>query len=763
MKKKGFTLIELLAVMVIIGILLTLTVSAVSRYMNKGKRTYYLGLESNIKTSGQEYMSDYKSLLPREIGNTSVITLEELVSNKYIDNVVDEDKNTCSGSVTVEKTAKQKYEYYVCLQCGDNYTSDKENCEKIGTNKENKNYLIELNGGSTTVVNQCDEFSLPTASVYRVVDGEKTLVTDSLLPSPKSVDTTILGETTVKWMYRYKSLGKVVRVQDKVSPTKPVIQLTTISGTTYNGKNEDGTLNITNQDINIMVTSKDYACIDKHPTLEGSGLDSIQYKVEGTDKWNKISTNKTTTKTKLNKTLYGKVKLKTVDKYSNSSEISTFEIYMDKSKPSKTIVTYLGGSNTHKYQNNYKLQLESTDDIGVAYFEIDWNNDGIADTTTSSTFIPWDEFDKCNTRFRAVDIAGNKGEWSDENHIHMDTTAPEKTVVNLNGYTDGSWTNKNVTQTYTSSDSLSGVDYYEYSYNKTKIEGTTKDSWEMKTDGKHILYARAVDKAGNRGIWSEAYSINRDTVSPTCTLKVSNNPNKVGEWYVSDVNIDFDTKSDDLSGIGTFNIDVNNITTNTNADGQVITGTITDNASNSSTCTINVKADINSPVISAKSNPIGLGTQDYTFTSNVNVTFGPLGGTTTCDPAASKKTGTYDVVCTASGNNGKSSTVTFKAGHSYSATPIYHTHSSSCYGTKKCGHWDFVSGPGACGGCNNTFKCNGCGQQKTIWSVADSNGSGWGAGDHYVEYIACGKSTSTVVGYSCPNGGTLSGATCYFN
>jgi hypothetical protein len=60
--------------------------------------------------------------------------------------------------------------------------------------------------------------------------------------------------------------------------------------------------------------------------------------------------------------------------------------------------------------------------------------------------------------------------------------------------------------------------------------------------------------------------------------------------------------------------------------------------------------------------------------------------------------------------------------------PVYHFRQKK----NKCGHWKFISGDGASqSGCYNTFRCTGCGREERIWSVADSNGSGWGAGDHY--------------------------------
>lgn len=188
---------------------------------------------------------------------------------------------------------------------------------------------------------------------------------------------------------------------------------------------------------------------------------------------------------------------------------------IDKTAPGGTSITYNGGSNSCSWKNNYNLTLSSSDSqSGVSYYEIDWSGDGNANTTTGWNFIPWNGWNACNTRFRAVDAVGNRGAWTGGQHIHMDTQAPTQVTMNLNGYSSGAWTNGNVTQTASASDNV-GIAYYQYSHNGSSVAGTFPNPWTINWDGQWNFYVRAVDHAGNAGAWSNVYTIRRDTAAPS--------------------------------------------------------------------------------------------------------------------------------------------------------------------------------------------------------------------------------------------------------
>lgn len=104
-----------------------------------------------------------------------------------------------------------------------------------------------------------------------------------------------------------------------------------------------------------------------------------------------------------------------------------------------------------------------------------------------------------------------------------------------------------------------------------------------------------------------------------------------------------------------------------------------------------LKIDKEPPNIRAINNPKNLGNEDYKFVDNIIATCGVSGlEGVVCIPPESKKTGVYDVNCTATCNNGLSSSTSFKAQHSYNApyaTTIEtgsHSVTHKCYFTSDC-------------------------------------------------------------------------------
>ena len=189
---------------------------------------------------------------------------------------------------------------------------------------------------------------------------------------------------------------------------------------------------------------------------------------------------------------------------------------IDKTPPGGTSITYNGGSNSCSWKNNYNLTLSSSDSqSGVSYYEIDTNGDGNADGTTGSNFIPGNGWSSCAARFRAVDNAGNRGAWTEGQHIHMDTQAPNTPSITYNGGSNScSWKN-NYNLTLSSGDNV-GISYYEIDVNVDgNADGTTGSNF-IPGNGWSSCAARfrAVDYAGNRSGWTDGQHIHMDTQAP---------------------------------------------------------------------------------------------------------------------------------------------------------------------------------------------------------------------------------------------------------
>ena len=192
---------------------------------------------------------------------------------------------------------------------------------------------------------------------------------------------------------------------------------------------------------------------------------------------------------------------------------------------------------------------------------------------------------------------------------------------------------------------------------------------------------------------------------------------------------------------------------------------VKDNVNNIGKNKTTIKIDNILPLIKAKNNPLSLGNGSYKFTDNLNVTYGPTGGVAECNPANSLGTGTYTVTCTATGNNGKvakdATGVTFTTRHSYAAVYV----SNTCYRDENynphscCVRYGATDDGGCCswswdGGCNSTG--GNCTPSQTCdrWGCQECKEYGTCYDKRSVPY-ECGR-------YTCPNGGSLSGTTCYY-
>ncbi len=203
----------------------------------------------------------------------------------------------------------------------------------------------------------------------------------------------------------------------------------------------------------------------------------------------------------------------------NVSGTSTYTVTkIDTSVPSVPTITYNGGSNSCSWKNNYNITLTSSANSGIHHYEVDWDNDGVVNITTGNNFIPWDGYSSCTTKFRAVSNSGVASEWTDVNHIHMDTSAPGVTTITYNGGSNScSWKN-NYNITLSANDNV-GIAYYQIDVDNNGTADATTASNFVPGNGWSTCTARfrAVDHAGNVGEWTENQHIHMDTERPTHT------------------------------------------------------------------------------------------------------------------------------------------------------------------------------------------------------------------------------------------------------
>ena len=321
-----------------------------------------------------------------------------------------------------------------------------------------------------------DNSTWSTYSSALTIDSNKTIYA-------RSIDSTNQGSDST----RVASLA--VTNIDKTAPNTPTIA----NPTNGNWTKTDFALTLSSSDTQSGIAYYQYS-YDKQTWNTYANSNKNQF----------VTTNFSAQRNQL-------VYIRCFDYANNVSNISSTYIRIDKTGPTTPSVTYNSGANSCSWKNNYNMNLSSTDaGCGVDHYEVDWTGDGNSNGTVSANFIPWNGYSSCNNRFRAVDKLGNVSDWSSVHHIHMDTEAPSKTSINLNGYTSGTWTASNVTISASATDNI-GVAYYQCSHDISNESNAYNipNPWTISWDGWWTFYIRAVDHAGNVGAWSDAFVINR--------------------------------------------------------------------------------------------------------------------------------------------------------------------------------------------------------------------------------------------------------------
>ena len=117
---KGFTLIELLATIIILGILVTIVLFSANKLIKTSNLEYYNTSEKMMILASKDYFADYRSYLPKEVGEKTRVLLSALVLEEYIDMIKDVNENDCNKTksyVEVEKTSDKDFLYKAHLVC----------------------------------------------------------------------------------------------------------------------------------------------------------------------------------------------------------------------------------------------------------------------------------------------------------------------------------------------------------------------------------------------------------------------------------------------------------------------------------------------------------------------------------------------------------------------------------------------------------------------------------------------------------------------
>jgi hypothetical protein len=324
------------------------------------------------------------------------------------------------------------------------------------------------------------------------------------------------------------------------------------------------------------------------------------------------------------------------DKAGNTTNADSAPVNIDRTAPT----TGISGVSNSWTNGNVTVSLSPSDNLsGVAStsYAIDGNP-----PQTGTSFTLSAEGDHTVTLF-STDKAGN-AEATQTAHVKIDKTAPTiGHAFTPLSYTDGAWTNGNVTVTFNCADSGSGLASCTAPITKS-TEGASQQ-----------VIGTATDNANNSATDTAVVSI--DMTAPTISAGRSPDANANG-WNNSDVTVSF-ACGDALSGVATCPA------TQTLGEGtnQSASGTATDAAGNIASANVSgINVDKTDPTLSgaAASAPNGNGW----YSGDVTVAW-------TCSDAPSGIEGTCpgNSTVTGEGNNlSASTTVSDRAGNSMNAT-----------------------------------------------------------------------------------------------
>ena len=628
---KGFSMVELLAAVAIMGVLATIAIVSVSTVLENAEEKHYETQEKNMIMAAQSYAQDNRNILPKAIGDTRVITLEELQRSKYIGNVVDRGKKNCEqGSVTIFKYSKDGYSYRTHLVCP---------AKTIGNDPS------ESMDGPKVKLNVAGSYKDP-------------YFTYSVEPRDANDDGKIIS-------YSYKVYNKGVLVRD--SGTVQVSKASSIDEKRVSLKEfVPGEFKVVFTASNhyggtTTVTSgeKDFddpdgpQCGEVRPKREEwQDVDEVTLTItcndtSGSGCARELFTQHFTAESKSN--------IITISNNLGKKTNCVVDTYIDRTPPTKpTIVNQYENTWINK---SYTLKITASDAVsGVAYYQYRFPNSAIASekewTTWETSKRTYDQSVSGNYVFTTPELTDERSEYIEvrscdqanncsdaaQSMIKIDKTTPSCTVTRNIASPNGtnSWYKTNVTLTLNTTDhkgsrataKVSPL-YYALTTGGEQYSSSPLTTVLTKEQGNTagvVWKGYIKDEAGNKASCTDA-NLKIDTTLPSCQVNFSGTTGDNGWYKGSNVTVSL-TKSDggnstlDSYGLTTSSSVTYNATTSGtqgNTTGTTWYGYVKDKAGNTANCSKALKVDTVAPACTL--NKSGTWNANGFYTSKVTVSF----------------------------------------------------------------------------------------------------------------------------------------------
>ena len=519
MNKKGFTLVEILGVIIILATILAIAMPKITdtiyeaqykaftndvnelhgitklEYNNKNEyRTYYFedGKQVNIEEVGK---LDFKGDNP---GRGYI----EIYQNGDIEfYLVSKNEKFCASKSVNEETATIQ------------------NCGVVdSTKKENFNletsYISTTNSILVTLIPKNGEKDVVITDYYYRLDNGKIINSSKANHLFKKLKNTDENGNAKKYNITVKACSKSGTCKEE----KKKITMQLIDDIEY-------TLSTTDW-------SKEKTITFKYPDLKDTEGNSIGI--------NEISTDLGKTFTKYTGEITVKEDTTFVARVSDgTNSITSASIKVIKFDYEAPTITNVSGNPSNWTNKNVTIVVNGASDNGKsglaeqAYsFDggVTWQKENSKTYTSNTSNIVIKVRDKLDNIYTHT---------SEINISKIDKTGPSKPTITLfkgvnytvnSSYSSGSWTNQDILTSAKSSDSESGIAYYEYTNDKVHWSGDiTKLGWKTtyysgKNElqywiawqiGKINFYVRAVDNVGNKGEISNIFTLGIDKESPS--------------------------------------------------------------------------------------------------------------------------------------------------------------------------------------------------------------------------------------------------------